>query len=49
MTDTLYGHLREEVDEGILAAVDEALAGIDLEDLAAEVAEELVDELALVA
>lgn len=41
ITDTLYGHLREEVDEGILAAVDAALAGIDLDAMDAEVAEEL--------
>lgn len=41
ITDTLYGHLREEVDEGILAAVDAALAGIDLDALDAEIAEEL--------
>lgn len=42
ITDTLYGHLREEVDEGMLAAVDAALAGIDLDALDAEVADELV-------
>jgi integrase len=33
VTSDLYGHLREEVDEGILAAVEEALAGVDLDAL----------------
>jgi integrase len=28
VTDTLYGHIREEADDGILAAVDSALAGL---------------------
>lgn len=42
VTDALYGHLREEVDEGILAALDVALGGIDLDALDAEVADELV-------
>lgn len=39
VTDTLYGHLREEVDDGILAAVDAALAGVAAEEIAAELAE----------
>lgn len=41
ITDTLYGHLREEVDEGILSAIDAALSGVDLDALESEVAEEL--------
>jgi integrase len=43
VTDTLYGHIREEADEGILAAVESALAKIGTEDLQAEVAQELAD------
>lgn len=39
VTDTLYGHLREEVDDGILAAVDAALAGVVAEEIAAELAQ----------
>ena len=46
VTDLLYGHLREEVDEGIIAAIEEAMAGVRAEDLEAEVDEELTDELA---
>jgi integrase len=45
VTSDLYGHLREEVDEGILAAVEAALAGVDLDALSAEVEDELVDAL----
>lgn len=41
ITSTLYGHLREEVDEGILAAIEEAMSQIRTEDLEAEVADEL--------
>lgn len=41
VTVDLYGHLREEVDEALLAAVEEALAGVDMEAVTAEVAEEL--------
>lgn len=29
VTDVIYGHLREEVDEGILDAIDAALVGVD--------------------
>lgn len=43
VTSDLYGHLREEVDEGILAAVEAALAGVDLDALSAEVEDELAD------
>ncbi|WP_018253901.1 hypothetical protein [Salinispora mooreana] len=46
MTDLLYGHLREEVDEGIIAAIEEAMADVRSEDLDTEVDEELADELA---
>lgn len=46
VTDSLYGHLREEVDEGILTAIEEAMAHVRPEDLAAEIAAELDDELA---
>ncbi|EEP73543.1 integrase [Micromonospora sp. ATCC 39149] len=46
VTDLLYGHLREEVDEGILAAIEEAMAGVRAEDLEAELDEELTDVLA---
>jgi integrase len=46
VTSDLYGHLREEVDEGILAAIEEALAGVDLDALAGEVEDELADALA---
>ncbi|MFI6161700.1 tyrosine-type recombinase/integrase [Micromonospora haikouensis] len=46
VTDLLYGHLREEVDEGILAAIEEAMSGVRAEDLEAELDEELVDVLA---
>jgi hypothetical protein len=48
VTDALYGHIREEVDDGILHAVDAAMAWMpsdEDEDLAAEVAAELADEL----
>lgn len=43
VTSDLYGHLMPVVDESILAAVDAALAGVDLEAMAAEVAEELAE------
>jgi integrase len=43
VTSDLYGHLREEVDEGILVAVEAALAGVDLDALSAEVEDELAD------
>lgn len=46
VTDLLYGHLREDVDEGIIAAIEEAMSGIRSEDLEAELDEELVDVLA---
>lgn len=45
VTDALYGHLREEVDEGILVAIEEAMSQVRPEDLAAEIAEELGDDL----
>lgn len=47
VTDALYGHIREEVDEGILAAVDDALAGIPDDeaetDAEAEISAEEID------
>lgn len=46
ITDTLYGHLLPVVDEGIMAAIDAALAGVDLDAMAAEVDAELADILA---
>lgn len=46
VTDTLYGHLREEVDVGIIDAVEAAMSQISEEDLAAELAAELEDALA---
>ena len=46
VTSDLYGHLRDEVDEGILAAIEEALAGVDMDAVAEEVAAELEDVLA---
>lgn len=45
VTDAIYGHLREEVDDGILAAVEAALADISMDDLDAEIADELADDL----
>lgn len=38
VTDVIYGHLREEADDGILLAIESALSGT----LAAEVADELI-------
>lgn len=49
VTDKLYGHLREEVDDGIMLAIEEAMAGVRAEDLDQELADELTDELADVA
>jgi len=46
VTDTLYGHIREEVTEELIAAVEEALAKVELADLEAEVEAEFIDELA---
>lgn len=46
VTELLYGHLRTEADEGVLKAIEEALAGIDPAVLAAEVDEECADVLA---
>lgn len=43
VTDTLYGHLREEVDDGILAAIDASLAGVAGDDVAEEIAAELAE------
>lgn len=42
VTSDLYGHLMPEVDEGIIAAVEAALAGVDPDAMADEVAAELV-------
>ncbi|MFI6332952.1 tyrosine-type recombinase/integrase [Micromonospora chersina] len=46
VTSDLYGHLLPAVDAGILAAVEAAIAGVRPEDLDAEVAGEVADELA---
>lgn len=47
VTDVLYGHLRPEVDEGILTAIQEAMSLISEDDLGSEVADELaLDEVA---
>lgn len=43
VTSDLYGHLLPAVDDEILAAVEAALSGVDLDDIAAEVAAELTD------
>lgn len=43
VTSDLYGHLLPEVDDGILAAVEAALAHIDVGDLAAEIRAELAE------
>jgi integrase len=40
VTDALYGHIREEVDEGILAAIAAALALVGPADMAGEIAAE---------
>lgn len=45
VTDTLYGHLRPEVDEGI-RGVDASLASVGVDTLMEEIAEELAGELA---
>lgn len=45
VTDALYGHLREEVDDGILDAVTAALSQVSAEDLEAELEDELADAL----
>ena len=45
VTDALYGHIREEVDDGILTAVDEALRDVRIEEIEAEIADELDDDL----
>lgn len=49
VTDLIYGHLRAEADDAILAAVEATISSIGLSTLEDEVADELVDELALVA
>lgn len=41
VTSDLYGHLMPNVDEGILAAIDAALDGVDMDGLASEVEREL--------
>lgn len=45
VTSDLYGHLLPAVDAGILAAVEEALAHVDMAAFEAEIQEELADEL----
>lgn len=49
VTDLIYGHLRAESDDAILAAVEATVASLGLSTLEAALAEELADELALVA
>lgn len=46
VTSDLYGHLLPAVDESLLAALDVALAGIEMGDVAAEVDDELAGDLA---
>ena len=41
VTDALYGHIREEVDEGILAAIEKAMPTLS-DDLDAELSDEIV-------
>lgn len=43
VTSDLYGHLLPAVDEGILLAVEAALAGVDLDAMAAEIEAELTE------
>jgi integrase len=45
VTDAIYGHLRDEADDGVAEAVEAAMAGLSAADFAAEVEGELVDEL----
>lgn len=45
VTDAIYGHLRPEADEGILAAIGETIRSIGWSALSAEVDDELADEL----
>ncbi len=45
ITSDLYGHLLPAVDEGILIAVELALAGVDMDSVAAEIGDELAGEL----
>lgn len=42
ITSDLYGHLLPAVDEGILAVIEAATAAIDMADLEAEIADELI-------
>lgn len=42
VTSDLYGHLRQEAHDGVLAIVEASLGGIDLEKMTAEVRAELV-------
>lgn len=43
VTDALYGHIREEVDDGMLAAIATAMAGVGAGGVDCEVRAELVD------
>lgn len=43
VTSDLYGHLLPAVDEGILAAIETALAGVDLDAMTAELDDELAE------
>jgi integrase len=45
VTDALYGHLREEVDDGIIDAVNAALSQVSAEDLEREIEDEMTDAL----
>lgn len=45
VTDMIYGHLREEADEEVLAAIDDAIKSIGSLALAAELADEFEDDL----
>jgi len=43
VTSDLYGHLMPAVDEGILTAIDAALAAVNLDELDAEISDELAE------
>lgn len=42
VTDALYGHIREEVHDGMLAAIEAAMAGVGSAAVGREVSEELI-------
>lgn len=44
VTDALYGHIREEADDGILVAIQDAIRAVGAEAVADEVADEMAEE-----